>query len=277
MIWIVKEVVDFVYTLCCGLVGGIVCGLVGGFCGVLRGLDYTVKHKGFWILTSLFLGWYFSLHLSLMKSIDEFQYEIVTMSKTTFSNSSLLLDDVLNNTIVDPEVFSTLEVDDAAEFFGVEKNVMKVHLYYLVSTIVAFCVTLIILFITEVIYFCTFGRVLFGHTVHSNKMEQIMRDIKIELVKIADAFKNANRDNLPAIAEIVHLLKEIRDNRVFATITDGTSTPSTPSTTSMIENGDTSETTQASENSSEMGEVDSPHLTHQTPVVTTKSRKRKAN
>lgn len=274
MIWIVNEVVDFVYTLCSWLVGGIVSGVVGGCCGVLRGLDYTVKHKGFWILTSLFLGWYFSLHLSLMKTIDEFQYGIVTVTNTTFSNSSLLLDDVLNNTIVDPEVFSTLEVDDAAEFFGVEKNVMKVHLYYLVSTIVAFCVTLIILFITEVIYFCTFGRVLFGHTVHSNKMEQIMGDIKIELVKIADAFKNANRDNLPAIAEIVHLLKEIRDNRVFATITDGASTPSTPS---MIENGDTSETTQASENSSEMGEVDSPHPTHRAPVVTTKSKKRKAN
>lgn len=271
MIWIVKEVVDFVYTLCSGLVYGIVSGLVGGCCGLLRGLDYTIKHKGFWVLISLFLGWYFSLHLSLMKTIDEFQYGIVTVTNTTFSNLSLL-DDVLNNTIVDPEVFSTLEVDDAAEFFGVEKNVMKVHLYYLVSTIVTLCVTLIILFITEVIYFCTFGRVLFGHTVHSNKMGQIMRDIKIELVKIADAFKNANRDNLPAIVEIVHLLKEIRDNRVFAAITDGTSTLSTPS---MIENGDTSETTQASENSSEMGEVDSPHPTHRTPVVTTKSKKRR--
>lgn len=273
MIWIVKEVVDFVYTLCSWLVCGIVSSVVSGCCGVLRGLDYTVKHKGFWILISLFLGWYFSLHLSLMKTIDEFQYGIVTVTNTTFSNSSLLLlDDVFNNTIVDPEVFSTLEVDDAVEFFGVEKNAMKVHLYYLVSTIVTLCVTLIILFITEVIYFCTFGRVLFGHKVHSNKMEQIMGDIKIELVKIADAFKNANRDNLPAIAEIVHLLKEIRDNRVFAAITDGTSTPSTPS---MIENGDTSETTQASENSSEMGEVNSPHPTHRTPVVTTKSKKRR--
>lgn len=273
MIWIVKEVVDFVYTLFSWLVCGIASGLVGGCCGVFRGVDYTVKHKGFWILTSLFLGWYFSIYMSLMKTIDEFQYDLVTMAKTTFSNSSLL-DDGLNNTVLDPEVFSTLELDDAVEFFGVEKNVMKVHLYYMVSTIVTLCVTLIILFITEVIYFCTFGRVLFGHTVHSNKMEQIMGDIKIELVKIADAFKNANRDNLPAVAEIVHLLKEIRDNRLFATITDGASTPSTPS---MIENGDTSETTQASENSSEMGEVDSPHPTLQTPVVTTKSKKRKTN
>lgn len=273
MIWIVKEVVDFVYTLCFGVVYGIVSGVVTGCCGLLRGLDYTIKHKGFWVLISLFLGWYFSLHLSLMKTIDEFQYGIVTVTNTTFSNLSLL-DDVLNNTIVDPEVFSTLEVDDAAEFFGVEKNVMKVHLYYLVSTIVTLCVTLIILFITEVIYFCTFSCVLFGHTVHSNKMKQIMSDIKIELVKIADAFKNANRDNLPAIVEIAHLMKEIRDNRVFATITDGTSTPSSAS---MIENGDTSETTQASENSSEMGEVDSPHPTHRSPVVTTKSKKRKAN
>lgn len=268
MIWIVKEVVDFVYTLCSGLVYGIVSGLVGGYCGLLRGLDYTIKHKGFWVLISLFLGWYFSLHLSLMKTFDEFQYGIVTVTNTTFSNLSLL-DDVLNNTIVDPEVFSTLEVDDAAEFFGVEKNVMKVHLYYLVSTIVTLCVTLIILFITEVIYFCTFGRILFGHTVHSDKMEQIMRDIKIELVKIADAFNNANRDNLPAIAEIVHILKEMRNNRVFTTIMDSTSSPS------MIENGDTSETTQASENSSEMGEVDSSHPTHRTPVVTKKSKKRR--
>lgn len=274
MIWIVKEVVDFVYTLCYWLVYGVVSGVVTVYCGLVYGLVFTVKHKGFWILTSLFLGWYFSIHLSLMKTIDEFQYGLVTVTNATFSNSSLL-QDVLNNTVLDPEVFSTLEVDDTVEFFGVEKNAMKVHLYYLVSAIVTLCATLIILFITEVIYFCTFGRVIFGHMIHyDTQTEQIMRDIKVELFKIAVTFKQMKRDTAPAIVEIVHLLKEIRDNRVFATITDGTSTPSTPS---MIENGDTSETTQASENSSEMGEVNSPHPTHQVPVVSTKAKKRKAN
>ena len=265
MIWIVKDVLDFVYHIGAWMVWGMINSLVWAYCTVARGLEYTVQHRGFWILISLFLGWHFSLHLSLMKTIEEFHYNMVIMTNTTFSNSSMLLDDVLKNTVIDPEAFSTLEVDDAVEFFGVEKSEMRLHLYYMVSTLVTLCATLIILFITEVIYFCTFGRLIFGHEINSyNKVEQIMKDIKVELFKIAVTLKYAKRDTAPAIAEIVRLLKEIRENHVFTTIMNGTS--SSP----MIENGDTSETTQASENSSEMGEVNSSHH-----VVVKKSKKRK--
>ena len=71
------------------------------------------------------------------------------------------------------EAFSTLEVDNAVEFFGVEKNVVKVHLYYLVSPIVALCVTLVILLVTEFIYFRTFGTLIFGRTSYSgNDLER---------------------------------------------------------------------------------------------------------
>ena len=114
------------------------------------------------------------------KTIEEFHYKLVTMTNTTFSNSSSLLDDVLKNTVMDPEVFSTLEVDNAVEFFGVEKNAMKVHLYYLFSSIMVLCVTVIILFVAELIYFRTFGGLIFGHVNHyNNEVEQIMKDIRI--------------------------------------------------------------------------------------------------
>ena len=198
-----------------------------------------------------------------MKTIEEFHQDLVAMTNSTLSNSSLF-DDVLKNTVMDPEAFSTLEVDNAVEFFGVEKNAMKVHLYYLVSSFVALCVTLVILFVTEFIYFRTFGALIFGRTSDSgNDLENIMKDIKDELVKITDALKMANRDTMPAITNIVNLLKNIHENRVLTDVPR----------TSLIENGDTPETTQASENSSEMGELNS---SHQTPVMaTTKTKKRR--
>ena len=59
----------------------------------------------------------------------------------------------------------------------------------------------------------------------------------------------ANRDTMPAITNIVNLLKNIHENRVLTDVPR----------TSLIENGDTPETTQASEDSSEMGELNLSH------------------
>ena len=263
MIWVVKDVLDFVYHLCGWLLWGFVSALVWMYINLICGLEYTVKHRGFWIITALFLGWHLSIHMSLMKTIEEFHEDFVIMTNSTLSNSSLL-DDFFKNTVMDPEAFSTLEVDNAVEFFGVEKNVMKVHLYYLVSSIVALCVTLIILFVTEFIYFRVFGALIFGRTSDSgNEVENILKDIKYELVKITDALKMANRDTMPAITNIVNLLKNIHENRVLTDVPR----------TSLIENGDTPETTQASEDSSEMGEL---NLSHQTPIMAaSKTKKRR--
>ena len=263
MIWVVKDVLDFMYHLCGWLLWGFVSALVWMYINLICGLEYTVKHRGFWIITALFLGWHLSIHMSLMKTIEEFHEDFVIMTNSTLSNSSLL-DDFFKNTVMDPEAFSTLEVDNAVEFFGVEKNVMKVHLYYSVSSIVALCVTLIILFVTEFIYFRVFGALIFGRTSDSgNELENILKDIKYELVKITDALKMANRDTVPAITNIVNLLKNIHENRVLTDVPR----------TSLIENGDTPETTQASEDSSEMGEL---NLSHQTPIMAaSKTKKRR--
>ena len=110
MIWVVKDVLDFVYHLCGWLLWGS-SALVWIYINLICGLEYTVKHRGFWIITSLFLGWHLSIHLSLMKTIEEFHEDFVIMANSTLSNSSLF-DDVLKNTVMDPEAFSTLEVDN---------------------------------------------------------------------------------------------------------------------------------------------------------------------
>lgn len=285
MIWIVRDVFDFAYNLCFWLVSGFISGVLIGCIGLFQGIDYVLKHRGFWIITSFFLGWYFSLHLSLMERINEFNDVFVTMANTTLPNSSLLLlDDVLKNTAVDPAVYSTLEVEDAAEFFGVEKNAMKVHLYYLVSSVVALCVILVILFITEFIYFRTFGGLIFGHVsvLHGEVSTNTMKEIKHELEKVRNTLTDAKHDTTGAFVRIIDLLRNMRQENLnaLATIMDAPKPPMLEYDSTQIikiSSPDTTVTTQASEyspdNSLEI-DVDTPL---DTPLATAKTKRRKTN
>ena len=98
MIWIVKDMTSLP-SLWVAPMGDRKC-LGMDLINLICGLEYTVKHRDL-IITSLFLGWHLSIHLSLMKTIEEFHEDFVIMANS-IAVEFFLFDDVLKKTVYGP-------------------------------------------------------------------------------------------------------------------------------------------------------------------------------